>query len=396
MSDYRPQFGPDGWSNDLCDEAVIVELEHRRQKYGGSNDAPPPNNAIDLIFPATWQGKDVPVRQWVWDQWIPVGAVTGLGGPPGAAKSTFAQIISTHYAIGLDCLGSRIERGRALYVSCEDDPDELHRRQARINAALEIQMTDLDNLLLESRLGKDSRLITRFERSFHRTSYFRLLEELIREQGIGLLSLDLVPDFWDGNEISRQEVNSFVKTHLAHFCRAYGTAILLLYHPSIRGIREGDGQSGSTAWEGSMRARLYLDRERGEDGKIISDSRIRTLARPKANYADLDEIDLEWREGYLWQTSQSTGPKTREAEIESAFLWCLDQCAISGTEVSAAANSRVFFGKLFPDLIAKDRRRKAITRRQLEKAYYRLFANGKVKTYTATRNRNEIELIRAA
>ena len=47
-----------------------------------------------------------------------------------------------------------------LGVFCEDDDDELQRRQAAINAAPEIDFGDLENLRWISRVGAENLLMT--------------------------------------------------------------------------------------------------------------------------------------------------------------------------------------------------------------------------------------------
>ena len=60
-----------------------------------------------MFFSATrWQGQEPKPREWVWEDWLPRGYVTGLGGPPGSSKSTLVQILATHIAIGRDYLGA--------------------------------------------------------------------------------------------------------------------------------------------------------------------------------------------------------------------------------------------------------------------------------------------------
>lgn len=81
------------------------------------------------------------------------------------------------------------------------------------------------------------------------------------EHEFRIVVLDLVADFWDGNEIVRREVNHFVKGVIASLAVRHEAAIMLLHHPPARGWNSGSGQSGSTAWEGSVHSRLYLKEE---------------------------------------------------------------------------------------------------------------------------------------
>lgn len=314
---------------------------------------------------ADWHGVPIPPREWVWKSWLPRGTVTGLSGPPGAAKSTLAQQLCTHLALGRPFLDADIPLGTAFYGTCEDDLPELQRRQVRINTALGIEMNDIPDLYLDSWVGEDTQLVSVFSGIFTRTPRFLALDEMIGDLKADLVVLDLLPDMWNGNESDRQAVNGFVKSHLAYLARRHNSALLGLYHPSLSGMASGTGTSGSTAWEGSFRSRLYLDRPDTE-------SDTRTLKRMKANYAGLGEQQLVWVDGYLQpESALSKTPQEENQEYwKTAFLTCLQHCNAKGIEVSPSPNSGHYYGNHFPDLWTNlDRRRRKVTRKQFEIVY---------------------------
>src|SRR3546814_7646302 len=72
---------------------------------------------------------------------------TYLTGPGSAVKSLLGQQLSTCHALGRPFLGVDTRGGPALYITCEDDKDELHRRQAAICRALHGQPADLSGKL---------------------------------------------------------------------------------------------------------------------------------------------------------------------------------------------------------------------------------------------------------
>ena len=74
-------------------------------------------------------------------------------------------------------------------------------------------------------------------------------------------------------------------------------AVVLCAHPSVAGLRSGEGTSGTTAWNNSARSRLYLRRDIDDQGHE-ADPDYRVLTRMKANFApSRDAIDLYWRDG---------------------------------------------------------------------------------------------------
>lgn len=102
---------------------------------------------LTTINPSIWEGLELPKRQWLIDQWILATGTTYLTGKGSVGKSLIAQQAMTAAAVGRPFLGQPVKRVRAAYITAEDDIDELHRRQAAINEALGITMTDLDGWL---------------------------------------------------------------------------------------------------------------------------------------------------------------------------------------------------------------------------------------------------------
>jgi hypothetical protein len=71
--------------------------------------------------------------------------------------------------------------------------------------------------------------------------------------------------FLRGNENDRAQARQFIGM-LRGLAIRHECAVLLLSHPSVAGIASGGGSSGSTAWNNSVRSRLYLSRVVGNDG----------------------------------------------------------------------------------------------------------------------------------
>jgi RecA-family ATPase len=74
-----------------------------------------------------------------------------------------------------------------------------------------------------------------------------------------LIVLDNSADVFAGNENDRAQVRQFV-TLLRDMAMSANAGLLLTSHPSLSGISTGTGLSGSTAWNASVRSRLYFKR----------------------------------------------------------------------------------------------------------------------------------------
>ena len=59
------------------------------------------------------------------EQLAPLGEVTLFTGPGSAGKSLLGQQLATAAAAGLSCLGLHVMAGPAIYLTCEDDADQL-------------------------------------------------------------------------------------------------------------------------------------------------------------------------------------------------------------------------------------------------------------------------------
>jgi len=339
------------------------------------------------IFCAKNIKKIPPPREWAWDFWMPTGSVTGLSGSGGVGKSTLAQQIATHKAIGKSYLNCSMAKAPALYLTCEDSQEELERRQFAINKGLNISMRDLSNLHLWSRIGEDSLLVNLQNNIFCRTQFFNELDEHMARLQLKMLFLDLIPDYWNGNEIMRQQVNVFVKTQLGYLANKHKCAVIGLYHPSQSGKNSGTGESGSTAWDGSFRSRIYFNQNK--------DSGERSITRMKSNYSGSNEgKKVVWDDGYFSEADKIkvTPAEQMDEYNKNAFMQIMEHCKINNIDVSPAVQSINYFAKIFPLIWREmDKRHAAISSQQFKKSMTQLqFANRVEITPGSSRKRPRI------
>ncbi|MDZ4251492.1 MAG: AAA family ATPase [Sulfuritalea sp.] len=227
-----------------------------------------------------------PPREWVVPDWFPLCSVVALFSLGGLGKTLFAQQLATHVAAGLDIFGQHVMRGPVLGFLCEDDNDELRRRQAKINAVLKLDDTPA-GLFLEGRVGKNNTLFTFESQHFPSpTALLHLIDAECAEKKPVLLIIDNIAQVYAGMEIDRHQVTVFCN-ELAGLAQKHRCCILLLGHTAKA---EGSEWSGSTAWEAAVRTRLWLKR---------CDNDLLELHRKKANYSGLDCVTLQWQDGYL-------------------------------------------------------------------------------------------------
>jgi len=217
--------------------------------------------------------------------------VTLLSGDGGIGKSLLAQQLLTACALGQDWLGLRTLPCPGFGLFCEDDADELRRRQEAICRAMFATPKELTGLTLCSRVGQENALMSfrGEEAEGVTTDLYAQIRNAVLASGSKLVVLDTAADVFLGNENVRPQVRSFLNKLRAIAMEAHG-AVLLTSHPSVAGASSGTGLSGSTAWNNTVRSRLYLSKN--------PETGIRYLKTKKANYGPAEgELVLKWVNG---------------------------------------------------------------------------------------------------
>ncbi|MDE2103661.1 MAG: AAA family ATPase [Patescibacteria group bacterium] len=236
--------------------------------------------------------REPPRREWLVEDRFTRGSIALFSGDGGIGKSLLLQHLCTCAVLGRAWLGLKVEPGRAMFIGCEDDEDELHRRQVAINRTLGVDMEDVleAGLTLHGRVGRDNTL-SRLDRKTWRMEttdlFARILDACLRD-GISYVVLDTATQMFAGNQNDEQQVVQF-----ANQCRRLAVAIqgvvILTKHPSMSGRALGTGESGNVAWNNSVRTRLYLHRDKMDNV---------FLETMKSNYGRRgDKIPLRWERG---------------------------------------------------------------------------------------------------
>lgn len=259
-----------------------------------------------------WEGRAIPERRFIADQWVPNGCVTSLYGPGGIGKSLLAQQLATACATGGSWLGTQVQRCKVLGIFSEDDDEELLRRQERINNAYGTRMSDLTDLCLQGRVGAENLLCTFEQEAFRVTALYTRLCYAVQALQPKLVIIDNIAQVFGGDENKRAQATGFVNS-LAGIARKYDCAVLLLGHP---GKAIESQYSGSTGWDASVRSRIMLSRIEPQQGDEDLPPRLK-LARVKSNYAKHDNVELVWVNGVL--TTEDPVFETMGSKIDRAM-----------------------------------------------------------------------------
>lgn len=276
--------------SDFNDQAAHYGLEDVATLFAGP--ALPP---LAIVSPADWQGTRAPDREWKIEGLAPNHQATLLTGAGAAGKSLVSQLMCTCIGLGRDFLGVVVQPCPALYITCEDDLDELQRRQQAICEGLGAQLEEtrgrVSLLSLYGELGNELCTFDEARKLVPSQRYREIVDTAVMI-GAQFVVLDNTSHMFTGNENARSEVAAFINLCNA-MARAIDGAVIVVGFPN----KAGDSYSGSTAWENQVRSRLFLETPKNEEGAVI-DPDYRVLRNEKANYARKGaEIGFVWKHG---------------------------------------------------------------------------------------------------
>lgn len=320
------------WSTDIAEAAQRpLARDEWREATAAPTDPAASAAAADESEPidvGELAGEPKP-REWIVQDWIPKGVVSSLSGDGGMGKTLLAQQLLYAAGLGEKWLGIDVPATRGLGVFCEDDEDELHRRHNAIKADLGHAVGNpFTDTWVWPRVGHDNLLVT-FDKDGKPlvSPFFANVMKQVMAKQIGLLVLDTIADLFGGNEIIRAQVNYFIKAVCGSLIKqakeaGFVLTIVLLSHPSQAGRNSGSGESGSTAWNNAVRARLYLTRP--EDG--LPEQRV--LTRKKSNYSasgDDVKLDLIWTDGVLKAAANAKVSSVAVASVENQIIQMVER-----------------------------------------------------------------------
>ena len=252
--------------------------------------------------------------EWLVEDWLPSGRVSMLTGEGGAGKSRLALQLAAGIVTGgdgeggwvdapIDCLrlGPSVDNGQpVVFASWEDTEDDFARRLSELSgqAAPWITPERLRLLKIVDLSGRGpawAHLHPFTPPTLTETG--QELRAATEELGAVLLILDPVAAAYAGNENDRGQVRSFLADWDA-WARTSGCAVWIIGHPP----KSGAEYSGSTDWNGAVRSRWAMSKQkRGRDKDAPMEWQ---LSLPKRNYsAEVEPLALilETAGGLRWK-----------------------------------------------------------------------------------------------
>ena len=252
--------------------------------------------------------EDLPDLGFLVENMIPFGKITGLGGEDGTGKSR----LLLQLAVGVSStavwagLGIPVATGPVIFYTVEETPRDMRSRLMKLARALGIDVS-LDNLHIIAMGAEETAVLGAEERG--QVKKTKLFDKLAREIGRikpVLIVIDPLAEVFDGDEIKRNLVKKFVGL-LRPIIADRRTAIVMSYHPSLTGLANRTGSSGSTGWRAAYRGNIWIEKDADDDPTV--DTGNRTLHVMKVTEGTPNQkINLRFAEG---------GVLVREDEPES-------------------------------------------------------------------------------
>lgn len=358
---------------------VFSQMDASDQAHRAEHRIPPDERADTgersrFYCAATLKEQTVKPREWLVHVLIPQKTVTFLSGDGGTGKSLLSLQFAVGVATGRGWIGRAVSGGRVIYMSAEDDDDELHRRLDDILQADGRIYDDLHGLTLRSLAGEDALLAVDSQMALMQSELFKELDARAADETPTLIVFGTLADVYPANEYDRAKVRQFIGI-LRGLALKRNCAVLLLGHPSLTGLSSGTGSSGSTAWNNSVRSRLYLSRI--TDNGFEADPDRRVMTTMKANYGRIgEETHMKWQAGvFVAEASeQGLGKLAAGAKAQRVFMKLLAEITAQGPQVNHTGGTTYA-----PKVFAEHPQSEGMTKRALRSEMEGLLAAGKIK-----------------
>jgi RecA-family ATPase len=337
------------------------------------------NRPLRTVSAASFADKAAPEREELVSGLIPAKIIGGLYGDGAVGKSLLAMQLGICVVAGRLWLNRIVRKGPVLYVCCEDDEAEVHRRLENICREMNVDMATLRDFHILPLADEISVLAMADSRSsvLTPTPLYNKLVGLTKTIKPQLLLLDTLNDIFAGSQNDPMQAKQFVKL-LRPLVIPHGGTGLVLAHPSVDGMRSGSGSSGTVGWNNSFRWRGYLDKILDESGREPDATR-RVLRTKKLNYGPQGgEIELRYQSGcYVVADGQGVtlDPMWKQSRADRCFMDLLRKGIDQNNRVSVQERGGCYAPKVF----RSEANKQGVTYAELKEAMHRLLDSNKIE-----------------
>jgi hypothetical protein len=219
--------------------------------------------AVFRFAPFEWAEAEIPKRHWIARGFMMRGAVSLVGGPGSAGKSSLMVALTTALALGRDYGRFSPENRRpykVMSVNMEDDEDEQNRRYSAVLRQFDGTPRDLGRNLMRLHPEGIGTLMQQDQNSgrITFTEAWHQLEDILAEQRPDVLILDPLVELHTAEENDNTALR-LVIAHLRTLAKRWDCAVVLIHH-TRKGSIAGDPDSlrGASSIVGACRVVLTV------------------------------------------------------------------------------------------------------------------------------------------
>jgi RecA-family ATPase len=302
------------------DEEIIVNTNAMSETKTAAEILP-----FETFDASQWEGVPIEPRRWIAHNRIPAGEPGIMSGDGGTGKTKLAlQLAAATGAELPDWVGGVVETyGPVLVVSAEEKLKEMHRRMLDVLDDRRLSFKDLRGRL-HFICDQSDPVLGAVDRNgvVQPTMSLLRLEKTVVAIRPALVIVENAADVYSGNESDRPNVTRFVRSLLGRLTVPCESTVMLIQHPSVSGLNDGTGRSGSTGWNNSGRWRCNFTRIKDDD------SGLRQLEVVKNNYGpEGEKVRLRWERGVFVPEGSASSPRQAAAEqkINDLFVRLLEE-----------------------------------------------------------------------
>ena len=333
-----------------------------------------------------WEGVPIETRRWIAHNRIPVGEPGIMSGDGGTGKTKLALQLAAAIPAGLrDWIGGVVDaEGQVIIFSAEEKLKEMHRRTSDVIEHRGLSFGDLRGGL-QFICDHDDAVLGAVDRNgvVQPTMSLLRLEKTVAAIRPALVIIENAADVYSGNESDRPNVTRFMRSLLGRLTVPCESTVMLIQHPSVSGLNDGTGRSGSTGWNNSGRWRCNFT-------KIKDSDDLRQLEIVKNNYGPTGEkIALRWERGvFVPENAAAASPyrAAAESKVDDTFLQLLDKATAQGRAVRPSPGAGYA-----PSTFADDPDAGGIKSKAFAAAMDRLFKAAKIVTKENARGSKYID-----
>lgn len=214
-------------------------------------------------------------RVWLWQYWIPIGALVVLSALPKAGKTTFVTRLIMHLIKGLPFLGYAMKATPVLFLAVEENKYDVYSRFMKLG------------------LKGDEPFFVHTGFLHMNDKSMKAIEEFVIKEKIGTVVIDTLSHFWP---VKDENDNAEVSIHMRRLLELRdrtNTTIILVHHQrknSGEGISNGTAIRGAGALLASVDQAITLQRTIGGKNR-------RTLSS-LGRYSDTpEEVIIQLQDG---------------------------------------------------------------------------------------------------